>query len=202
VAEIGLDAIGSAAPGHYGAAGSGVALAAAGIAAAWTVQGDPARGGFAAVVRDAFAIELPRVPNTVARSDALTALWLGPGSWLLVAGGASPLTGYTARRDALNAGAGALFDVTAGRVAWTVSGPRAADVLAKGCPLDLHPRAFASGACAQSLYGHVAVLIEKRADTPAFTVLAARSFARDVWHALCESAAQYGYDVRPPAPYR
>lgn len=194
-------ATGDAVPGHFGAPGSGVTLAAATIAAAWNVQGDPARPGFAAAVRDAFGVHLPLRPNTLARSDALTALWLGPRSWLLVAGDAPPLDHYPARRDAINAAGGALFDVSAGRVGWTVAGPRAADVLAKGCPLDLHPRAFAPGTCAQSLFGRIGVLVARCDDTPAFALLVPRSYARDGWHVLCGSAAQYGCDVLPPAAF-
>jgi sarcosine oxidase subunit gamma len=120
----------------------------------------------------------------------------------LAAGAGSVLTDYAAKRDALNAAGGTLFDVSAGRVAWTISGPRAVDVLAKGCPLDFHPRAFGPRTCAQSVFGHVNVLIDRRDDDPTFTVMVTRSFARDVWHALCETSAQYGYGVQPPAPFR
>jgi sarcosine oxidase subunit gamma len=195
--------IGSTRPGHYGAAGSGVALAEAAITSAWNVQGDPARPVFVEAARRLFDVALPLAPDTTARTDKVTALWLGPASWLLVARAAAPLIDYTAKREALNAAAGgALFDVSASRVAWTISGPCAADVLAKGCPLDFHPRAFAAGACAQSVYGHVNALIDKRDDDPTFTVMVARSFARDVWRALCEASAQYGYGVLPPAPFR
>jgi sarcosine oxidase, subunit gamma len=194
--------IGSMRPGHYGATGTGVVLADAAIAAAWNVQGDPKSLSFVDETRRLFDIALPLAPNTTSRSDALTALWLGPASWLLVAATASSLAGFAAKRDALNPFGGALFDVSAGRVAWTLSGPSVADVLAKGCPLDFHPRAFASGTCAQSVYGHVNVLLDKRDDMPTFTLMVARSFARGVWHALCESAAQHGYDVRLSAPLR
>jgi sarcosine oxidase subunit gamma len=131
----------------------------------------------------------------------LTALWLGPASWLLVAGGTSPLTDINAKRDAFNAAGGALFDVSASRVAWRVSGPHAATVLAKGCPLDLHPRAFAVRTCAQSVYGHINALFIREDDPASFTVMVARSFARDAWHTLTTAAAQYGYDVRAPVPY-
>jgi sarcosine oxidase subunit gamma len=195
------DAIGSTRLGHYGVAGSGVALAEATISAAWNIQGDPARSRFVEEAHRLFGLPLPVAPNTIARRVGREALWLGPASWLLVGGAASAFGGYAAARDALNAAGAALFDVSASRVAWTLSGPRAADVLAKGCPLDLHPRAFAAGACAQSVYLHVNVLIEKRDDAPTFAVVVARSFARDVWHALCEASAQYGYEVRAPAPF-
>ena len=186
--------------GHYGAAGSGIVFTEATIAAAWNVQGNPARAVLAEEARRLFELELPVVPNTIAKTDALTALWLGPTSWLLVAGEASPLHDFVAKRDALNAMGGALFDVGATRIGWRISGTHAATALAKGCPLDFDLRAFPPGSCAQSLFGHVNALFARGDD--AFTVMIARSFARDVWHALAESAAQYGYDLRPPVPYR
>lgn len=199
MAETRDDAIGSTRPGRYGAAGNGVAFAEATISAAWNVQGDTTHAIFMEEAHRLFGVALPRAPNTTAQSDGLKALWLGPSSWLLVAGGPSPLADYAAKRDALNAAGGALFDLSASRVAWTVSGSRAAEVLSKGCPLDFHPRAFAAGACAQSLFGHVNVLIERRDDATTFTVMVARSFAREVWRALCEASAQYGYEVAAPA---
>jgi sarcosine oxidase subunit gamma len=185
-------------PGHYGAADAGVTIAETTIVAAWNVQGDPARASFVDEVGRALDIALPTLPNAIAVSANLTAIWLGPRSWLLASVGASSLVDYIQKRDAINAAGGALFDITAGRVAWTVSGPRATDVLAKGCPLDFHPRAFSAGTCAQSLLGHVNALFIKHDDAPTFTVMVARSFAREVLHALVESAAQYGCDVQPP----
>lgn len=193
---------GATQPGHYGATSSGVSFSIATIAAGWNVQGDPSRASFTDEMRRSFGIALPIAPNTIVRTAAMTALWLGPESWLLVAGGASALVDFNARRDALNAAGGALFDVSAARVAWTIAGMHAATVLAKGCPLDFHPRAFAAGTCAQSVLGQVNALFVRADEAPAFTVMVARSFAGNVWHALCESSAQYGYDVLPQAPYR
>src|SRR6185369_11565376 len=141
-------------------------------------------------------------PNTIEVTPQLTAIWLGPRSWLLASGGESPLVDFAAKRDALNAVGGAPFYVSASRVAWTLSGPRAAMVLAKGCPLDFHPSAFAANTCAQSLFGHVAALFIKHDDKPTFTVMVARSFARDVFHALTEPAMQYGIDVAVPRSFR
>jgi len=196
------DAIDAMRPGHHGAAGSGVTIGEASIAAAWNIQGDPARASFVDEVRRGFDIALPTSPNTIAVSAERTAIWLGPRSWLLASGGESSLVDYIQKHDAINAAGGALVDVSASRVAWTVSGPRAADVLAKGCPLDFHSRAFSAGACAQSLIGHVNALFVKHDDAPTFTVMVARSFARDILHALVESAAQYGFDVQPPGSLR
>ncbi len=94
-----------------------------------------------------------------------------------------------------------VIDVTMGRVAWTLAGPRAATVLGSGCPLDFDARVFAPGTCAQSLYGHVNALYCRHANGD-FTMFVARSFARDMWATLCGASAQHGYDVRPSAPFR
>ena len=187
--------------GRHGAPHDGVTLVEATIATAWNVQGDVARKAFADAAQRQFGTALPAVPNTTARSGALHALWLGPRSWLVVTGDPSALADLTARRDAFNAAGGALFDVSASRIAWAISGPHATDALARGCPLDFHPRAFAVGACAQSLYGHVGLLVVKRDESPTFTLLVARSYARDVWHSLLVAAAPFGVAIDAPAPY-
>ncbi|MGZ8267294.1 MAG: sarcosine oxidase subunit gamma [Burkholderiales bacterium] len=161
------------------------------IAAAWNAQGDEARSDFTDQVARQFSIALPTVPNTTVRSDALTAFWLGPRSWLLVAeSAASPLADFIEKRDALNAAGGALFDLSASRVAYRLAGLRATDVLATGCPLDLHPRTFRAGDCAQSVFGRVNALLYKSDEAPSFTIMVARSFARDVWRALTLAVAQ------------
>ena len=151
------------------------------IAAAWNVQGDASRADFTDQVSRQFSIALPIVPNTTARNEALLAFWLGPRSWLLFAESAgSPLANFIEKRDALNAARGALFDLSASRVAYRLAGKRATDVLATGCPLDLHPRAFRASHCAQSVFGRVNVLLYKSDDAPTFIILVARSFAHDV----------------------
>lgn len=164
------------------------------IAAAWNVQGDASRADFIDQVAHQFSIALPTVPNTTARGDALTAFWLAPRSWLLVAESAGPpLADFVKKRDAMNAAGGALFDLTASRVAYRLAGSRATDALATGCPLDLHPRAFRTGDCAQSLFGRVNALLYKSDDAPTFLLMVARSLARDVQQVFGVSAAQFGY---------
>lgn len=164
------------------------------IAAAWYVQGDASRADFTDQVSRQFSIALPIVANTTARNDALVAFWLGPRSWLLFAESAgAPFADFIEKRDALNAAGGALFDLSASRVAYRLAGKRATDVLATGCPLDLHPRTFRKGDCAQSVFGRVNALLYKSDDAPVVVIMVARSFARDVWQALRLSATQYGY---------
>lgn len=197
--------IDSTRPGHYGVATTTLlSLQEVMIAAAWNLQGDPTKPLFFEQVQMIFGISLPTTPNTTRAVKLLRAFWLGPTSWLLVAGGplsvAHPLTGFAAKRDAINAAGGALFDVSSSRVAWKIAGARASTLLASGCPLDFHSRAFANGTCAQSLFGHVGALVCRGADDD-FTLLVARSFACDVWSTLCAASAQHGYNVRAPVPF-
>ena len=194
------DAISASIPGHYGLTPAGVSFAETKFAVAWNIQGDPTGAAFSDAARRLFGLALPTVPNTTSQHGWLTALWLGPTSWLIVANDASLLGGFTAQRDAVNGARGALFDVTASSIAWTIGGPHAASVLAKHCPLDFDQRAFAVSACAQSVLGHVNALYYRR-DSASFTVTVARSYARGVWRMLCQSAAQYGYDVLPPIAF-
>ena len=199
--EHDTEAVGAAVPGHYGAAGTGLTLEPATVAAAWNVHARLERGAIAEKVEQLFGVALPRVPNTYVRTEALCALWLGPESWLLIAGGESPLSAFEEKRDALNAQGGALFDWSASRCAWRIAGVRAATVLNKGCPLDFDPRAFPANGCAQSVLGHVNALF-RRDHESSFTVMVARSYARDAWGFLCSSAASYGYDVLPATSMR
>ena len=197
-----MDPHATAAPGHYGVASCGVTFAPLAIAAAWNLQGR-ASPPLLAKVQELFAASLPSGPDTVVKNDALSALWLGPSSWLLLTGSPSMLAGnFVTRRDALNEVHGALFDVSASRIGWTIAGPHAVDVLSSGCPLDFHASVFRTRSYAQSVFGHVNVLIEKIDEAPTFNVLVARSFAHDTWHAMDIVARQYDYDVLETQPYR
>ena len=150
--------IGSTAPGRYGAGDARLVLSELTIAGAWNAQGRPERPACIAAVQRVFAVPLPHTPNATRRTDTVTALWLGPESWLLVAHGASPRPDLAAARAAINAAGGALFDVSAGRVAYAVTGRHATALLARRCPLDFHAGAFPVAGCAQSLLGHVGAL--------------------------------------------
>ncbi len=70
-----------------------------------------------------------------------------------------------------------------------IAGDGARDALAAGCPLDLHPRAFAPGAHAQSRFAAAAVLLYLRDDAPTFEAQVRRSFAEYVWDYLRAAGA-------------
>jgi sarcosine oxidase subunit gamma len=103
----------------------------------------------------------PVEPNTAAGD----VLWLGPDEWLVLGG-----------REEDYPDAAAAVDVSANRLVFELSGPGAADVLARGCALDLHPAVFAPGRCAQTLLARAQVILH-RTETDTFRVLVRPSFA-------------------------
>lgn len=103
----------------------------------------------------------PVEPNTVAGE----VLWLGPDEWLALG---------TREEDHL--GAAAAVDVSANRVVLELSGAGAREVLARGCSLDLRPRSFGPGRCAQTLLARAQVIIHCVADET-FRIFVRPSFA-------------------------
>lgn len=133
-------------------------------------------------------------PNTTESRSGITALWLGPGRWLAVALEAEPALGK--RLEAAFAdSAVAVFDVSHARTVIRVSGVGTRDLLAKSCRLDLHPRVFRAGACAQTNLGHFTVLLHCVDDNPTVDLYVARSYAVSFWEWLTEAAAEFGYRV-------
>ena len=168
---------------------------------AWNLRGDPRHAAFVSAAPRVLGVPLPNAPLTSTRTNAVTLLWLGPRSWLRVGGEASTPDDYESARRAMNAVGGALFDVSASYVGWRVSGATVARVLNRACPLDLDPRAFEPGRCAQSLLGHVTALFHRPDDAPSFVVMVARSFAADALHALREAAKSDGYRMAEPTAF-
>lgn len=171
------------------------------FACAWVVRGKPAHAALVAEVERTFGLPLPQEPMTSARSDERVVLWLGPRAWLFVSASAPRHDDFDASRRALNAAGGALFDVSASYVAWAIAGTGAGRVLNRSCPLDFHPRAFPAGHCAQSMLGHMNVLVYRPDEQPRFIVMVARSLAADAWDNLCIAATTDGYRVVPPVPF-
>lgn len=151
------------------------------------LRGRPDDRAFLKAAADACGTALPIEPNTVTGRNGVHALWLGPDEWLLVTGPEDQyplLQALEASVDGLFAG---VTDVSGYYTALTVSGDHARALLARSCPIDLHPRAFGPGRCAQSLLAKAGVILEQIDDTPGFRLIVRRSFAEYVWRWLMEA---------------
>lgn len=196
-----LDHLGLAARAHGDKGAAGVLLAERRFLAKLNLRGDANDRGFmggVASVLDGFE---PRIiANAAVRTAKFDLLWLGPDEWLVVAqdGAEADLESHLGAAVAPHGGT--VTDVSESRATIVVSGPNARDVLAKGCPLDLHPRAFAAGTCAQSLVAKVGVIVHRTdsgaAGEPArFELHVLRSFADYLWRFLEDAGQEYGLAV-------
>ncbi|MCQ9180644.1 sarcosine oxidase subunit gamma [Streptomyces sp. IBSBF 2953] len=151
-----------------------------------------AKGAAAAGVGLALGLQLPLEPNTVARAGEVRVLWLGPDEWLVVGPAGSRQDLERRIRDGVGDEPVAVTDVSAQRTTLLVSGPRARDLLAHGCALDLHPYAFGAGRCAQTTLARTQVVLVARDDPGAgFWVLVRSSFAGYLTDWLLDAATEY-----------
>ena len=157
------------------------------------LRGRPDDEGFTGAVKSRLG-NLPTTPNTVSEHGRRLICWLGPDEWLILTppGGETQLV--DGLRQALEGQFAAVTDVTSGYTLITVDGPHSRDVLAKGCTLDLHPRVFAAGACAQSLVAKAGALLLPR-DEARIDLVVRRSFADYLWRWLEDAAEEYGLAV-------
>jgi sarcosine oxidase subunit gamma len=104
----------------------------------------------------------PTAPNTATKTGDRDVLWLAPDEWLVVGapGAAGAIADELGRSlDGLHH---SIVDVSANRVALELEGPSRHDLLASACPIDLHPRSWGDGRCAQSVFGAAQVLLHER----------------------------------------
>lgn len=105
---------------------------------------------------------LPLEPNTAWEAGPRAALWLGPDEWLVV-GPAHAASEIVAEFDgALEGEHRSIVDISANRTVIELGGPGRHDLLASGCSLDLHPRSWHAGMCAQTLFARTQVILHER----------------------------------------
>jgi methylglutamate dehydrogenase subunit D len=154
------------------------------------------RNGLDAVVgrvRDAFGLE-PVPARKCVIAGPIAFVWAGPGQWLAMAEGEDGAAFERRLRAALGDLA-SVSDQSDGRTIIRLSGAHARDVLAKGVPIDLHPRVFGVGDTAITTVAHTAVQLWQVDKTPTYELIVPRSFAACFWEWLTESAAEFGYVI-------
>ena len=189
-----LAALGLATKARGNAAGAGVTLRERGPRGQLCLRGAP-EPEFTAAVKQVFGIEPPLRAGTTGGHGDRTLFWLGPDEWLAVFGDQELDRMIAELREALASRQAAVVDVSHARAIISVAGPRARQVLQKGCPLDLHPSRFRAGACAPSKFARCHVLLHQSDDVPAYDLYVPRSFARYLWAWLEDAAAEYGLAI-------
>lgn len=174
-------------PGRHGAAGGTPVIMAERRVDIVQVMGPEA------TVRDIAGLALPKPGRAEISGDAM-AVWIQPSGWLVIRPRGTE--GALARTLADSAGgAVAIVDQSHGRAVLRLSGTHARDVLAKGCRLDLHPRAFSAGRAATTTIDHITVTIVQVDATPTYDLVLPANFAEAFLDWLRKSAAEFGYEI-------
>ncbi len=140
-------------------------------------------------IRAAYGTDLPAGNGRVEGSD-IAFVWAGPGQWLAIAERGAGRDLEVELKGKL-AGIASVVDQSDGRVIVRLAGPLARDVLAKGVPIDLHPRAFKPGSVAITHASHIGVILWQLDEAPTYEAAMFRSYADSFAHWLFESAAEY-----------
>lgn len=182
---------GHATPGRYGAPGD--APLRISLPRRDAVQVMARRGReetLATAMRSAFGIDPPAAGHALTGPDA-TAIWIQPGAWMLTAprGAEGALA---ARAVSALAGLAAVEDQSHGRTIISVAGPAARRALARGCRVDLHPRAFGAGRAAMTQLAHVSCLVHQVDNEPRFDLMVFATLAEHVMHWLIDASAEDG----------
>ena len=160
------------------------------------LRGNAEDAAFRQAVTSALGLPLPVAPGSMSEHSAGRIVWAGPDDWFIVGpkGQADALADRL--REALAGQHHAVTDVSSGYTVLHLSGTPARDVLAQGCPLDLHPRVFGRGACAGSHFFKASVWLWQTDDAPVYELLVRRSFMGYVWLMLERATAECGLVTR------
>ena len=168
------------------------------------LRGKPNDKGFMDAAKKNLGVALPTTPNRVAEGKGVSILWMSPEEWWVIARNGDDIERERKLAEKLRKALGgqhfAVTEVGESRTVIRVSGPKARDLLAKGCPLDLHESVFGGpGSCAQTMLAKSLVVLnlidEDENDGPAFEIYVLRSFADYLWSWLEDGAGEFGLAV-------
>ena len=135
----------------------------------------------------------PPAPGRSENARGASIQWCGPEQWYVVREDYHDGTLYNELVEKLDRLA-SVSDQSHGRVVIGMSGSRVRDVLAKGTPVDFHPRVFEEGDCVVTQMAHVGVHIVQTGDD-SFELSLFRGFAESFWEWLTEMSLEFGYEV-------
>ena len=155
------------------------------------LRGHASDAGFLQAAERELGQPVPVEPNTVTAAEHRVC-WLGPDEWLVVSPGARVAALVQRLEQALSSTHAAVNDISGGQVALLLQGAGCRELLARGCTLDLHPREFKVGSCAQSGLAKANVLIALVDDAPTFMVVVRRSFSDYLYRWLAHAGRDQG----------
>lgn len=149
---------------------------------------------FLAASKTILGVDLPQTPNTRV-GDSPACMWVAPNEWVIVTEAnhdqelADKLSQHLAQT--LGGANTATTVITDSRVALKIEGPDAANLIAKGCSLDLHPEKFSEGQCAVTLLEQVPMMLYPEGNPLSYILFLDRSYAAFVWDWLASALKEF-----------
>ena len=147
--------------------------------------------GFLAACLKVLGCEPPSTANTVVDSGDYRIYWLGPDEWLIVTAAGQQDELKAKLHKALSGVFSSVVDNSSGLTTLHITGDNAAALLATDCPLDLHPREFKAGQCAQTRLAKAGMTLSLLANEAGFEVIIRRSFGDYLLLWLQDAAAAF-----------
>ena len=148
------------------------------------LRGQLSNRQFVEPIETTLSMAVPDQANSCTENDDSTLYWLGPNEWLLHCPLSATDRTISKLKTALSGTHSAVVDVTDYYAVLRLTGADSTALLAKACPLDLHPQVFATGACTQTRFGHASILLHKISSTPTYDIQVRWSFTEYVWDYL------------------
>jgi len=165
------------------------------------LRGDTGNPTFRKAVKQIIKTGLPTTAGTVSGSSKGThIIWLGPDEWLVVTRPGAEEKIKKALFSAIANQHTAITDLTESRTVISITGNNAREVLMKGCSVDLHPRVFGPGQCAETLLAQAHVILHqtvahKTSGIPTYEIYVYRSFAEYLWTWLEDAGREFGVKI-------
>lgn len=157
------------------------------------LRGRPENPAFFNVVSDVLGSQPPLDANTFTYTytDDLKIYWLGPDEWLIVTAPDQQAAVEEKLREALAGVFSSITDVSSGQTIIQLTGKNARTLLQKSCTIDLHPREFKTGDCAQTRLAKTAILLSMVDEVPSYDIIVRRSFSDYLGLWLLDSAKEF-----------
>ena len=135
------------------------------------------------------SLELSLLSSKVSSNKDTRILWSAPNTWLVVSKKKDIIK--TIKKKCSNEDF-AVTDISHSRSTIQIKGPKAKEVLKKGCPINFNE--FEKNNCVGSIFHGINIVIDCIENNPqTFNLITLRSFGESFYHHITDAALEFGY---------
>ena len=135
------------------------------------------------------SLELSLLSSKVSSNKDTRILWSAPNTWLVVSKKKDIIK--TIKKKCSNEDF-AITDISHSRSTIQIKGPKAKEVLKKGCPINFNE--FEKNNCAGSVFHGINIVIDCIENNPqTFNLITLRSFGESFYHHVTDASLEFGY---------